>query len=275
MAIRKRGNGTLITNQTILRKKSVAVGWILLILGLIGVVLALIIYPTWQDNKDRLQYREYYGVATDDDYAVVGEQTILVLGGLLYGTPILLGGAYLVATRSSYNRKLDDVMIQKAMQPSQMYQPLAPGTTAFCANCGASMPPGYLRCPNCGRSTEGPVAPSSFPTTSAPAQARPTSPSQKTPLPSQAVPPHTLVCPHCGVHNPDSFEYCYSCAKVLRPQVVAKARTLRDEIPIDVSVICPKCGAKNNRTERVCANCDGDLTEVKKLLAKKYANAET
>jgi len=60
----------------------------------------------------------------------------------------------------------------------------------------------------------------------------------------------------------------------LRPKVISRVRTLKDEIPIDVIVICPKCGAKNSRTDIVCRNCENDLAEVKKLLAKKYAKNE-
>jgi hypothetical protein len=141
----------VLPGQDVLKKKGVAGGWILLILGLIGLILALIIYPTWQHNRDLLAVREAYGVATDDDYAVVAEQTILVLGGLLVGTPMLLGGAYLVATRSSYNRKIEGALIQKAMQPSQTYQP-ASGSASFCAKCGYQLVSDTEFCPKCGTS---------------------------------------------------------------------------------------------------------------------------
>jgi len=162
----------VLPGQEVLKKKSVAVGWILLILGLIGLILALIIYPNWQDNMDTLATREHYGVATDDDYAVVAEQTIMVLGGLLVGTPMLLGGAYLVSTRSSYNRKIEGALIQKAMQPSQMYQP-APGSSGLATyglasspehhahktpKAPTSMPSGQFEyCPYCGYPLKGAV----------------------------------------------------------------------------------------------------------------------
>jgi hypothetical protein len=147
-----RGNDTVMPGQKVLKKKrfGIVVGWILLILGLIGLILALIIYPNWQDNRNTLATREYYGVATDDDYAVVGEQTVMVLGGLLVGTPMLLGGAYLVATRSSYNRKIEGALIQKAMQPSQMAQPPT-GSMGFCQNCGNQLLQSGQFCPGCGK----------------------------------------------------------------------------------------------------------------------------
>jgi hypothetical protein len=149
-AIRTRGSGIVLAGQEVLKKKSVAVGWILLILGLIGLILALVIYPTWQHNRDLLALREAYGVDTPDDHAVVNEQTTMVLGGLLVGTPMLLGGVYLVATRSSYNRKIEGALIQKAMQPSQTYQPDA-GGVGFCAKCGFQLVEGTEFCPKCGK----------------------------------------------------------------------------------------------------------------------------
>ena len=141
----------MLPGQEVLKKKSVAGGWILLILGLIGVILAVVIYPTWQHNRDLLAIREAYGLDTPDDHAVVNEQTTMVLGGLLVGTPMLLGGAYIVATRSSYNRKIEGALIQKAMQPSQMYQP-APGSASFCAKCGYQLVSDTEFCPKCGKS---------------------------------------------------------------------------------------------------------------------------
>jgi ABC-type Fe3+ transport system permease subunit len=142
-----------LPGQEVLKKKTVGVvvGWVLLILGLIGLILALILYSSWQHNMDTLSTRERYGVATQNDYDTVATQTVLVLGGLLVGTPMLLGGAYLVATRSSYNRKIEGAFIQKAMQPPQMYQP-ALMAKGFCMYCGHELVAGREFCPKCGKS---------------------------------------------------------------------------------------------------------------------------
>jgi len=138
--------------QEILKKKivTVVVGWILLVIGLIGLILALMIYPIWQDNRDLLAEKEFYGVDTPEDHSLVETQTVLVTGGLLVGIPLLLGGAYLVASAWSFNRKVEGVLIQKALQPSGWPQP-AVGSPTFCPNCGNRLVLATPHCPMCGR----------------------------------------------------------------------------------------------------------------------------
>lgn len=82
-------------------KKSVKGGWILLILGVTGLVLAAAVYPDWQHARRVLAARQFYMIDTPEDHAKVDTLTVLMLGGLLVGTPMLFGGAYVVATRSS------------------------------------------------------------------------------------------------------------------------------------------------------------------------------
>lgn len=150
--MRVRGNDIVMPGQGTLKKKRIAfaVGWILLILGLIGMILAMIIYPTWQHNGSVLAEREAYRMDTAQDHATYNEQTVMVLGGLLVGLPMVIVGAYLVASAWSYNRKIDGALIQKAMQPPQMYQP-AIGSLGFCSNCGHQLLQSGQFCPGCGK----------------------------------------------------------------------------------------------------------------------------
>ena len=142
----------MMPGQETLKKKTVGivVGWILLILGLIGVILAMIIYPTWQHNKEVLAEKEFYHLDTPEEQSTFGTQTFLVLGGLLIGVPMVIVGAYLVASAWSYNRKIDGALIQKAMQPSQTHQP-ATGSLGFCPNCGNRLSQATPHCPMCGK----------------------------------------------------------------------------------------------------------------------------
>ena len=94
----------MILGQEVPKKKSVAVGWILIILGLIGLVIAMTVYPTWQHDKNALPPKEHYVDGTEDARATVETQGWLVTCGLLFGAPMLLGGAYLVVTRSLHIR---------------------------------------------------------------------------------------------------------------------------------------------------------------------------
>jgi len=142
----------VIPGQMILKKKraAFAVGWILLIFGLIGLIVALTIYPIWQRNGRILAENEFYGVDTPEEHDLYDTQMVLVLGGLLVGAPMLIGGAYLVASASSYNRKIEGALIQKAMQPYPMYQG-TPGAKSFCSYCGNQVFPGAEVCTRCGR----------------------------------------------------------------------------------------------------------------------------
>jgi len=125
----------VMPGQNVLKKKSTAIGWILLIFGLIGLILSLILFPGLG-----------YWVDAEDYYKLV----ILVLGGFLVGIPMLLAGAYLVATASSYNRKIDGALIQKAMEPSKMSQ-LATSSIGFCPNCGNQVLSRGGFCAKCGK----------------------------------------------------------------------------------------------------------------------------
>ncbi|MBE0633795.1 zinc ribbon domain-containing protein [Candidatus Bathyarchaeota archaeon] len=140
------------SGQEVLKKKSTVIGWILLILGLIGAILAMIMCPIWLDNIDIVALKEARGLDTPEDHAIVAEQTILVLGGFLVGIPMLIGGGYLVATASSYNRKIEGALIQKAMQPPQTHQSAALAPKGFCALCGDQLVSGREFCPKCGKS---------------------------------------------------------------------------------------------------------------------------
>jgi len=136
----------------VLKKKTgtLAGGWILLIFGLIGLILALTIYPIWQQNREVLAEKEFYGADTPEDHATYDTQTVVVVGGFIVGIPLLLAGAYLVASASSYNRKIDGALIQKALQPSQMPRP-ATGSNGYCSNCGRQIDTSMAFCSGCGK----------------------------------------------------------------------------------------------------------------------------
>ena len=136
----------------ILKKKTgtLAGGWILLIFGLVGLILALTIYPIWQNNREVLAEKEFYGADTPEGHATYDTQTVVVVGGFIVGIPVLLAGAYLVASASSYNRKIDGALIQKAMQPSQSPQP-ATGSIGYCYHCGHRIDSSMEFCPGCGK----------------------------------------------------------------------------------------------------------------------------
>jgi hypothetical protein len=150
-----RGNETVTPGQNVLKKKSgtMVVGWVLLIFGVIGVLLALIIYPTWQHNGEVLATKEAYRLDTAQDRATYNEQTVMVLGGLIVGLPMAFVGVYLVASAWSYNRKIDGALIQKAMQPPQMFQH-ARVSGGFCSGCEHQLSQSDQFCPGCGKKIE-------------------------------------------------------------------------------------------------------------------------
>ncbi len=127
------------------------VGWILLVIGIIGLGFASAEYSAYQRNIAWYNYDRVLGLNTTEVERALHNQMIMIEGGLVIGLSMTLGGAYMIATRTAYNKKLDDVMIQKAMQPSQMYQPVAPGSVGFCSSCGYQLVSATEFCPKCGK----------------------------------------------------------------------------------------------------------------------------
>lgn len=142
-----------------IKKKRTSFGWVILVLGLMGVLLALVIYPIWDHNRQVLSENEAYGVATDEQRDIVATQTIAVVGGFLVGAPMLLVGAYLVWSAASYNSRIDEIVIgQTLRQKSQLALPSRQlpceqraTKSKFCRYCGTQIPADSMFCESCGQ----------------------------------------------------------------------------------------------------------------------------
>jgi len=146
------GNVLLIPGQEIRKERRAALvcGWILLIIGLIALVIGLMIYPTWQHNREVLAIKEVSRSDTSEDHAIYNTQSAMMISGFLVGTSMLMGGAYLLVTASSYNRKIEGALIQ-ALQQSQVSQQPPTGSARFCQNCGNERLSTGKFCPSCGK----------------------------------------------------------------------------------------------------------------------------
>jgi len=129
------------------------VGVILAVLGIIGVILAAIEYPIWNQNRQTLADKEYWGVATQEDYDTVVFQSIIVIGGFVVGGVFLLVGIFVTASAMSYNSKFDRMAIQSSFGPPIQQYNVPPGQKAFCAYCGAPLG-GAVFCMFCGRNAQ-------------------------------------------------------------------------------------------------------------------------
>lgn len=69
------------------------------------------------------------------------------------------------------------------------------------------------------------------------------------PLRQAPPPPATIACPHCGVQNPQVNEYCHECGRPLRQAPPPPA-------PMSP---CPHCGALNPLDSDFCATCGHPL----------------
>jgi hypothetical protein len=129
-------------------------GIILLILGTIGVTLAAIEYPIWNQNRQALADKVYIGVDTQEDHALVAFQWMIVVGGFGFGGIFLLVGIFTTGSAMSYNSKLDTMDIQRSFSPLIQQYNIAPGQKAFCPYCGAPLLGGAIFCRVCGRLTQ-------------------------------------------------------------------------------------------------------------------------
>ena len=129
------------------------IGVILAVLGLCGVVLAIVIYPTWTHNRQILSEYEdfgYYEWETRDLSDTVDTQTEVVIGGFLVGGPMLLVGILLVASAMSYNSKLDTAILQQAFTQGVRPSSSPSDRPTYCAYCG-NPTDGKPFCSYCGK----------------------------------------------------------------------------------------------------------------------------
>jgi uncharacterized membrane protein YvbJ len=144
--------GTQRFQPDVPKKKTptLALGVILAIFGLIGVIIAMTVYPIWQENKDILQTKEAFGADTPEDHSLVNTQTMVVLGGFIVGGPMVLLGVILIVSAMAYNSKIDKAVLERAFAPSvQHYGPTR--QMLFCQYCGKPLTPGAIYCAICGR----------------------------------------------------------------------------------------------------------------------------
>ena len=122
----------------------------LVILGIIGLAIAGQAYPTWEENKNLLEWKEAYGSDIPQDHDIVERQTIAVLGGLLLGVPILIAGVLLMSVTLVHNARLAKRFLPQASITTLPQPIIAPSVQTFCNNCGAPMSnPRYRRA--CGK----------------------------------------------------------------------------------------------------------------------------
>jgi hypothetical protein len=132
------------------KRKSVTLGAILAVFGLCAIALAIVVNPLLQENKDVLRVKEFYGVDTPGDHRVVATQTMIVLGGLLAGGPLLLVGIVIIALAMSYNNKLDAILLSRSSAPQTKGVTAPPDEPVFCAHCGQPTE-GKPYCVYCGK----------------------------------------------------------------------------------------------------------------------------
>lgn len=134
------------------KRLTLVIGVILAVLGLCGVVLAIVIYPTWTHNRQVLSEYEAYGWETQDMYDTVATQDIVVFGGFLVGGPMLLVGILLVASAMIYNSKLDTAILRQASTQEVRPSATPSGQPIYCAYCG-NPTEGKPFCSYCGKKT--------------------------------------------------------------------------------------------------------------------------
>jgi hypothetical protein len=164
--IEDRGNGTnrpyeprvksrvLRPSNPAPKKKRITlvIGVILAVLGLCGVVLAIVVYPTWTHNRQVMSEYEAYGRVPQDIIDTVAVQDVVVFGGFLVGGPMLLVGILLIASAMIYNSKLDTAILQHSF--TQDVRPSIPrsGQLIYCSYCG-NPTEGKPYCAYCGKKT--------------------------------------------------------------------------------------------------------------------------
>jgi len=132
------------------KRKSVTLGVILAVFGLCALALAVVVNPVLQENKDRLELKEFFETDTSGDHLQVTTQTVAVLFGFIAGAPFTLLGIVLIVLALNHNSRLDAMKQGQERPPSGDAEPAPSRECSFCGYCGQPTE-GKPFCVHCGK----------------------------------------------------------------------------------------------------------------------------
>lgn len=133
------------------RRSTTIWAWVLLGLGFLALLVGMMIYPIWENNKGVIETKEMYHTDTQEDHDIYNTQSAMLITGILLGSVLIMGGGYLHISAASDTKKIEGALIQALQQSETPQAPM--GGVRFCQNCGNRLSADVAFCSSCGAKT--------------------------------------------------------------------------------------------------------------------------
>ena len=101
------------------QRRSGAVGWAILILGVLGLVFAAFEYSIYTTNRDTLNWNEAWGADTPEQHELVEAQLTVTIAAFSISTILIAIGIAIMSNAYLYNRELDRIELLEAIKSLQ------------------------------------------------------------------------------------------------------------------------------------------------------------
>ena len=98
------------------QRRSGAIGWAILILGVLGLVFAAFEYSIYSTNRETLNWNEAWGGATPEDRELVQSQLTITIAAFSVSTILIAIGIAVMSNAYLYNQELDRTELLDAVK---------------------------------------------------------------------------------------------------------------------------------------------------------------
>jgi hypothetical protein len=98
------------------QRRSGAVGWVILILGVLGLVFAAFEYSVYSTNRETLDWNEAWGGGTPEDRELVRNQLTVTIVAFSVSALLITIGIAIMSNAYLYNRELDRIELLEAVR---------------------------------------------------------------------------------------------------------------------------------------------------------------
>ena len=98
------------------QRRSGALGWAILIFGVLGLVFATFEYSVYSTNRETLDWNEAWGEATPEDWELVRTQLTITIAAFSVSTILIAIGVAVMLNAYLYNQELDRTELLDAVK---------------------------------------------------------------------------------------------------------------------------------------------------------------
>lgn len=109
----------IVVGNVELKRRNGAIGWAILILGVLGLVFAAFEYSVYSTNRETLDWNEMWGAGTPEDRQLVENQLTVTTAAFSISTTLVAIGIAIMLSAYFYNRDLDRIELLEAIRRSR------------------------------------------------------------------------------------------------------------------------------------------------------------